>query len=363
MSPQYFLVSCCIICAIISLVTGSSWTTIATIGIAMIGIGRALGIPDALTAGAIISGAYFGDKMSPLSDTTVLAATASGTDLFTHIRYMVYTTVPSILITIIMYFIAGFWYSGTDIDTSEYTTVLADKFNITGWVLVVPIITGIIIAKKVPSVITLFVSALLAGMTAVILQPHILAEIADDGNIFKGLMVTYFTSTNVETGSEAISSLVSTGGMHGMLDTIWLILCAMTFGACMIASGMLQSITKLIVRGVTNLAQLVSSTVLTGLVMNIVTGDQYMSIVLTASMYKDAYDERNYAPELLSRTSEDAATVTSVLIPWNTCGMTQATVLGVPTIAYLPFCFFNIISPFMSCVVAALNIKIRKKKK
>ncbi|MCR5313330.1 MAG: Na+/H+ antiporter NhaC [Bacteroidaceae bacterium] len=365
MSPQFFLVSSCVICALVSVVTGSSWTTVATIGIALLGIGDALSIPAAWTAGAIISGAYFGDKISPLSDTTILASSSTGTDLFTHIRYMLYTTVPSITITLIIFFMAGFWYGGETAHISEYTSGLASKFNISLWTIIVPIITALLIAKKVPSLITLFVSSLTAGICAIILQPHVLLEVANETvdtplNLIKGLMVTWYGSTAVETGNSTINELVSTGGMAGMMNTIWLILCAMCFGGVMTASRMLESLTKVIISCVRGTFSLVASTVSTGLLMNLSTSDQYISIILSGSMFKDTYKERGYAPELLSRTTEDSATVTSVLIPWNTCGMTQATVLGVPTMAYLPFCFFNYLSPIMSCFIAAIGWKIRR---
>lgn len=367
MSPQFFLVSTCVICAIVSLMTGSSWTTIATIGVALLGIGDALSVPAAWTAGAIISGAYFGDKISPLSDTTILAASSAGTELFTHIRYMLYTTSPSMLISVIIFFGAGFWYGDGEVHVAEYTEGLAQTFNISLWTLVVPIFTAILIAKKVPSLITLFASSLVAGIFALMLQPDILLQVADTTestalNYIKGLMITYFTSTNIDTGNATLNDLVSTGGMAGMLDTIWLILCAMCFGGVMVASKMLHSLTAVIISFIRNTFGLVASTVFTGIIMNLVTSDQYISIIISASMYKDVYKKNGYAPELLSRATEDSATVTSVLIPWNTCGMTQATVLGVPTLTYLPYCFFNYISPLMSCFIALINYKIRRLK-
>lgn len=368
MSPQFFLVSSCVICSIVSVMTGSSWTTVATIGMALLGIGDALSVPDYWTAGAIISGAYFGDKISPLSDTTVLASSSVGTDIFTHIRYMLYTTTPAMTVTLIIFFVAGFWYGGnTESNITQYTEGLSNTFNITLWTLVVPIITAILIAKKVPSLITLFVSALTAGIVAVITQRGVLLEIAEGKiesamNIIKGLLTTFFGSTSVDTGSSTLNDLVSTGGMAGMLPTIWLILCAMCFGGVMVASGMLQSVTNVVLRWIKNRFGLVSSTVGSGIIMNLATSDQYIAIILTANMYKDIYEEQGYEPRLLSRTTEDAVTVTSVLIPWNTCGMTQATVLGIPTLTYLPYCFFNYLSPLMTMIVAATGWKIRNLK-
>ena len=361
MSPQFFLVSSCIICALVSLLSGSSWTTIATIGVALLGIGHALGVSEAWTAGAIISGAYFGDKMSPLSDTTILASSATGTDLFVHIRYMMYTTMPTFLITITIFFITGLGNTAdAELHVGEYTEGLAHTFNISLWTLLVPLLTGVLIARRVPSLIVLFASSVMAGIVALILQPHILNEIAADGGLVKGLAITYFGATAVETGNTSLNELVSTSGMAGMLNTIWLILCAMCFGAAMVASRMIDSITGVVIRFIRNRVSLVSSTVGTGIFLNITTGDQFISIVLNADMYKEVYRQQGYESRLLSRTTEDAATVTSVLIPWNTCGMTQSTVLGVPTITYLPYCFFNLLSPLMSIFIAAIGWRIKK---
>ena len=372
MSPQFFLVSSCIICALVSLLSGSSWTTIATIGVALLGIGHALGVSEAWTAGAIISGAYFGDKMSPLSDTTILASSATGTDLFVHIRYMMFTTMPTFLITITIFFITGLGNTAEAVlHVGEYTNGLAHTFNISLWTLIVPLLTGLLIARRVPSLIVLFASSVMAGIVALILQPHILTEIAHSAsqtfnsqfsifNLIKGLAITYFGPTAVETGNASLNDLVSTNGMAGMLNTIWLILCAMCFGASMVASRMIDSITSVVIRFIRNRVSLVSSTVGTGIFLNITTGDQFISIVLNADMYKEVYRQQGYESRLLSRTTEDAATVTSVLIPWNTCGMTQSTVLGVPTITYLPYCFFNLLSPLMSIFIATIGWKIKK---
>ena len=366
MSPQFFLVSSCIICAFISLLSGSSWTTIATIGVALLGIGHALGISEAWTAGAIISGAYFGDKMSPLSDTTILASSAANVDLFTHIRYMMYTTGPTFLITIFIFMIAGLdGHMEAVAHVEEYTAGLAGKFNISLWTLVVPVLTAVMIARRMPSLIVLFVSSVMAGILALILQPHILCEIAgmtevNPESLTRGLAIAFYGSTAVDTGDASLNELISTSGMAGMLNTIWLILCAMCFGASLVASRMIDSITGVIIRWVRNRVTMVGSSVLTGIFLNITTGDQYISIVLNADMFKEVFRRQGYEARLLSRTTEDAATVTSVLIPWNTCGMTQSTVLGVPTLTYLPFCFFNLLSPLMSIIVAAIGWKIKK---
>ncbi len=360
MSPAFFLPCACIISSIISVMTGTSWTTIATIGIALMGIGDALGIPAPYTAGAIISGAYFGDKMSPMSDTTVLASTMARADLFSHIRYMMYTTVPSITITLLIYLAMGFWFDGDAIDISQYTTTLDHTFNITPWTLIVPVITGLLIYKKVPSLLTLMLSSFTACVCAIIMQPGILATIAGSSDIsflslMKGTMITCYTSTNIDSGVSAINDLIATRGMAGMLNTVWLILCAMCFGACMVASEMLHSLTHMLLRLIHNTTSLVCTTVTSGVFLNMIMGDQFLSIIMNASIFREEYERRGYRPELLSRSTEDSATVTSVLVPWTACGMTQSTVLGIPTIVYLPFCFFNIISPFMSCIVAALG--------
>lgn len=362
--PTFFLASSCIICAVVSVMTGSSWTTIATIGIALMGIGEAQGFATGWVAGAIISGAYFGDKMSPLSDTTVLASSVTRTPLFVHIRYMMYTTVPSILLALVIFTIAGFTHEVADSNQiAAFTASLGDTFTISLWLLLVPVITGVLIAKRVPSLITLFVSTGLAGVFALFFQPHLLHEIAGacaegEPTLFKGLLATFYGSTQVETGNVALNDLVATRGMSGMMDTIWLIICAMCFGGSMKASGMLESLTSVFLRFMKRRVGMVSSSVLAGVFLNLVTADQYISIILTGNMFKDIYRKKGYESRLLSRTTEDAVTVTSVLVPWNTCGMTQATVLGVPTLTYLPYCFFNLISPLMSITIAAIGYKI-----
>lgn len=364
--PSFFLASTCLICAIVSIMTGSSWTTIATIGIALLGIGQAQGFDDGWIAGAIISGAYFGDKISPLSDTTILASSVTDTPLFKHIRYMLITTVPSIMITLIIFTVAGLTHEATATDQiASYSVALKESFNISLWLLIVPLITGILIAKRIPSIITLFASTALAGLFAVIFQPQLLQEISglpilDMQSQFKGLMMTFYGGTQIQTGNLELDGLVATRGMSGMMNTIWLIICAMCFGGAMAASGMLGSITSVFLRFMKRTVGLVASTVCSGLFLNICTADQYISIILTGNMFKDIYEKKGYESRLLSRTTEDSVTVTSVLIPWNTCGMTQATILGVATLTYLPYCFFNLISPLMSITVAALGYKIKR---
>lgn len=367
--PSFFLTSTCIICALVSVMTGSSWTTIATIGIALMGIGKAQGFEEGWIAGAIISGAYFGDKISPLSDTTILAASVTDTPLFRHIRYMLITTVPSLIITLVIFTVAGLSHNaGSTEHIAEFSAALAGKFHITPWLLIVPVVTGVLIARRVPSVITLFLSAALAGAFAVFFQPDLLQEISGLQNsegtqsIFKGLMMTLYGGTSLQTSNEALTELVATRGMAGMMNTVWLIICAMCFGGAMTAGGMLGSITSVFVRFMKNTVSMVASTVCSGIFLNLATADQYISIILTGNMFRDIYEKKGYESCLLSRTTEDSVTVTSVLIPWNTCGITQATILSVPTLVYLPYCFFNIISPLMSITIAAIGYKIVRRK-
>ena len=307
--PEIFLVSSSLLCALVSLMIGSSWTTVATIGVALMGIGKAHGFDDGWIAGSIITGAYFGDKLSPLSDTTVLASSVSGTPLFTHIRYMLFTTVPTFCVSLLLFLIAGLTMnvSGHG-NVAEFMDGLERTFVITPW-----------------------------------------------------LMRVCYGSTDIETGVPMLNDLVRTSGMGGMMPTIWLIICAQTFGGALTATGQLEDLMRLVLRAVRGTASLVASTVGTALFCNIALADQYLSIMLSSQMFKDTYQKRGYEPRLLSRSCEDGATVTSVLVPWNTCGLTQSTVLGVATLTYLPFCFFNILSPITSIVVAAIGWKIHRK--
>lgn len=371
-TPSIFLFASCAICALISIMTGSSWTTIATIGVALVGIGTAQGYEPGWIAGAIISGAYFGDKVSPLSDTTVLASSSAGTPLFTHIRYMMVTTVPSFVISLVFFLIVSLIHKSPDAAMIQgFSEDLSAKFNISPWLLLVPVLTGLLIARKVPAIITLFSAAVFAGLFALIAQPHLISEIAgvsydSDLSLFdgyKGLFQTYYGSTSLNTGNPELDSLISTRGMTGMLNTVFLIIAASTFGGVLVGSGMLQSLTDALVRFVNKRVTMVASTVGTGIFANMITGDQYLSILLTSSLYKKLYKDRGYDSKLLSRSVEDSATVVSVLIPWNSCGMTQATVLKVPTLEYLPYCLFNIISPLMSIFIAAIGYKIVRKSK
>lgn len=371
-SPKVFLLTACIICALVSVTIGSSWTTIATIGVALLGIGKALGFSDGMIAGAIISGAYFGDKISPLSDTTVLASSMSKVPMFDHIRYLMCTTVPSIVITLVIFTILGFSHSGSDSSLiNEYTSVLDSKFNITPWLLIVPALTAVMIARRMPALIVLALSTATAAIAAIIFQPDIIREIgasiAGDGSnakiLFTGTIESIYNSVSIETGNPEVNQLVASKGMLGMLNTVYLIICAMCFGAALKASGMLRHLASMILPLTKRRTSLVTSTVVTGTALNGIVSDQYLAIILTSSLFKDVYEKEGYENRLLSRSVEDSATVTSPLYPWSSCGMTQATILSVPTLAYLPYCFFNLISPLMSITVAAIGYKILKKDK
>ena len=362
LKPAIFFIASVLICSITSLATGTSWGTMGTMGVALMGIGFGLGMSPGMTAGAVLSGAYFGDKISPLSETTILASSITDVPLFRHIRYMLITTTPSLIITLVIFTVMGFVIETHSTEhMADFAVSLKDTFTITPWLLIVPIVTGILIARKTPSIITLFLSTLLAGICAIIFQPELLREIAGESNIFKGVMMTFYGSTSLDTGNTMLTDLVSTRGMAGMMDTVWLILCAMCFGGAMTASGMLGSITSVFVRFMKGRVSVVASTVCSGLFLNLTTADQYISIILTGNMFRNIYEKKGYENRLLSRTTEDAVTVTSPLIPWNTCGMTQATILNVSTLTYLPYCFFNIISPLMSILVAAIGYKIVKR--
>lgn len=362
--PEVFFVSSSLLCALVSLMIGSSWTTVATIGLALMGIGKAHGFDDGWIAGSIITGAYFGDKLSPLSDTTVLASSVSGTPLFTHIRYMLFTTVPTFCISLTIFLIAGFT---VDVqghgNVAEFMDGLQNTFVISPWLLIVPVLTGVMIARRWPSMVVLFLAILLAAIVGLLVQPQLVHQISGETGqgllvSYKGMMQVCYGSTNIETGVPMLNELVHTSGMGGMMPTIWLIICAQTFGGALTATGQLQDLMHLVLRFVRGAASLVASTVGTALFCNIALADQYLSIMLSSQMFKETYGEKGYEPRLLSRSCEDGATVTSVLVPWNTCGLTQSTVLGVATLTYLPYCFFNYLSPLTSIVVAALGWKI-----
>ena len=366
--PAIYLFAACLICALVSVMTGSSWTTVATLGVALVAIGRALGYSPAICAGAIISGAYFGDKISPLSDTTVLASSMSGVPLFEHIRYMMRTTGPAFVIALVIYLVISLCHKSPSLaEAEEMEHILRATFRISPWLLIVPAITGVMIWKKVPAILTLLAASLLAALTALIAQPQLVAQIAgcegslDAGSAFNGIVTMLACSTSLETGSAATDALVQTSGMGGMLLTIFLISCASTFGGAMVGGGMIGVLTDALTRHISTRHGLVCATIATGIFANLTTGDQYLSIILTSRIYKNVYTKLKKEGRLLSRSVEDSATITSVLIPWNSCGMTQSTVLRISTISYLPFCFFNLISPFIS--IADAFIQERKEGK
>lgn len=367
LNPTIFLFAATIVCAIVSVATGSSWTTAATVGIALIGIGTALGLNQGMVAGAIISGAYFGDKMSPLSDTTNLAPAMAGTDLFTHIRYMAFTTVPSISITLIIFLVLGFVAHGDSapVDIHEIQEAIASQFNINGWLFLVPIIVIALIVKRTPAIPAILIGALLGGVFALIFQPGVVQsvsgyEIYNWKAGYVGVMTALYGDVSITTGNAIVDELLSSGGMYGMLGTVWLIISAMIFGGVMEKSGMLKRIAEAVISVVNSTGSLIASTVGTCVFFNITASDQYLAIVVPGRMYTDTYREKGLAPENLSRSLEDSGTVTSVLVPWNTCGAYHSSVLGVATLTYLPFAFFNLISPFMSIFYAYAGIKIRK---
>ena len=369
LNPTILLFASCVICAMVSLATGSSWTTIATVGLALIGIGRALGVSEGLIAGSIISGAYFGDKMSPLSDTTNLAPAMAGTDLFTHIRYMTITTVPSLTITLLIFLVIGFSFGSSEKihDVEPIMTALTDSFNINLLLFIVPVIVIVMIVKRIAAIPALLVGCLLGILCTVIFQSHIFQEISGiTDNPWKSgyvaSMKALYTDVNIVTGNAIVDELLSTSGMAGMLGTIWLIISAMIFGGIMDASGMLKRIAEVIISMVNSTGSLVTSTAMSCVFFNITASDQYLAIVVPGKMFEKIYRERGLAPQNLSRTLEDSGTVTSVLIPWNTCGAAQSNVLGVATFTYFPYCFFNIISPFMTIFFAYAGIKIAKLK-
>jgi|TARA_B110000196_G_scaffold158687_1_gene136544 NhaC family Na+:H+ antiporter len=368
LNPKIFLFATAVITAIVSLATGSSWSTIATIGIALLGIGQALGLPTGLIGGAIISGAYFGDKMSPLSDTTNLAPAMVGTDLFTHIRYMMYTTIPSFAITLIIFLVIGFSYTTSEAqDINMLLSAISNSFNVSGWLFLVPILVIVLIIKKTPAIPTLLAGTLLGGLFAVFFQPEIVmsitnAETLNLSSAYMAIINAMGSDIAITTDNEMINNLLSTSGMAGMLNTIWLIICAMVFSGVMEAAGLLRRVAEPIIKYAESTGSLIATTVGTCVFFNITASDQYLSIVVPGRMFTDTYKEKGLAPENLSRTLEDSGTVTSVLVPWNTCGATQSAVLGVATFAYLPFCFFNLISPLMTIAYGYFGIKIKKLK-
>lgn len=365
LSPSIFLVAACLISIIVSLSTGSSWTTSATVGIALMGIGITLEFNPAMVAGAILSGAYFGDKLSPLSDTTNLAAGIAETDLFTHIRYMLFTTIPSILIALVVFGILGLGANDKAVDTHDIQAALASTFNISFVLLLAPVSVVAMIIKKVPALPALFIGALIGALLAVIMQGHLIHTMAaaqgyENFGDYAVLLTAFFGKTSIVTGTKELDDLLSSGGMAGMLNTVWLILSALVFGGIMEASGFLRRITELVIKNVRSVGQLFAATVGTCVFTNVTASDQYLAIIIPGQMYKEAYKDRGLAPENLSRSLEDAGTVTSVLVPWNTCGAFHAGVLGVTTFSYAPFAVFCYLSPIVTLVFAFWGIRLAK---
>jgi NhaC family Na+:H+ antiporter len=353
LSPGFFLVAACLLCCVVSLATGTSWGTAGTIGIALMGIGMGLGVPAPVTAGAIISGAYFGDKMSPLSDTTNLAPAMAGSTLFDHIRHMVYTTGVSLIIALIGFGVLGAGYAGQGFDASsvkEVTQLMADNFNINPLLLIVPILVFVMVAKKTPAVPGLFLGTVLGGVAAMIFQ----------GASFANVLDAMQNGVVSETGNEVLDTLLTRGGYQSMMWTISLILAALTFGGVLEKTGMLEAIAKRVLGFAKSTGSLVTATIFTSIFTNVLAGDQYLSIVLPGKMYKEEYHKRGLAPRNLSRCLEDAGTLTSPLVPWNTCGATMSTYLGVPTIEYIPYCFLNLINPIVSIIFGFTGITIMK---
>ena len=368
LNPNFFLVASVLICAIISIATGSSWTTSATVGIALIGIGDTLGISLGMTAGAVLSGAYFGDKMSPLSDTTNLAPAMAGAELFDHIKYMAITTVPTFVITLFLFLIIGLniEINGTP-NIFNKLEAIDQAFNISPWLLLVPIMVVVLIVKKTPPLVALLTGTLLAALASILAQPQILMSIAESETFnfetaYKGIMQSITVDTAVETSSIELNDLFSSGGMKGMMGTIWLIICAMVFGGVMDAIGALSKISKVLLTLASSTFGLFASTVASCLALNVTASDQYLALVVPGKMFKKAYEDKGLAPENLSRTLEDSGTVTSVLVPWNTCGAFQSSVLGVHVADYFMYAFFNWISPFMTLLIAGLSLKIKQLK-
>ena len=365
-NASFFLPSCVIISAIVALATGSSWSTSATIGIALIGIGKALGFDIGIVAGAVISGAYFGDKMSPLSDTTNLAAAVSGSDLFEHIKYMTITTVPTICVALIFFVIYNLInLPNENLSNVDYIESINDYFYISPLLFIVPLIVIFMIYKKINPIVSLFVGTILAAVFSLIFQSELISNIiiqssSSDLTSYNIVMDSIIAKTTIQTNSVFLDELLTSGGMSGMLNTIWLVICAMIFGGVMEAIGALRSISLALLSIAKSTINLFASTVLSCITVNITASDQYLSIVIPGKMFSDSYNDRKLSSLNLSRTIEDSGTVTSVLIPWNTCGAYQASVLNVNVHDYFVYAIFNWLSPITTLIVASLNYKIKR---
>lgn len=360
-SPSVFPLVACLVCSVVSLAIGSSWSTMGTVGVALVGIGGALGFPMGLVAGAVVSGAYFGDKMSPLSDTTNLAPAAAGSELFIHIRNMVYTTAPAYALTLVAFTAIGFLYTPGEYHADQVQGILdslSSQFHIHGYLLLVPLIVIVLAARKMPAIPALVIGGLLGSLCAVIFQPQRL--LADDGlatiaAAYGRIMETAYSGFVMESGNAAVDSLLTRGGMTNMFATISLIIAAMLFGGMMEATGMLPRIADAILHHVRGAGSLVAATLGTCILFNVLAAEQYLAIVVPGRMFRPAYKQYGLDPRNLSRALEDAGTVTSVLVPWNTCGAFAASVLGISTMTYLPFAFFNLLCPVVALFLAAMH--------
>lgn len=364
-SPNIFIAASFLLCGLVSLLAGSSWTTVGTIGVALYGAGHLIGLPDGWMAGAILSGAYFGDKLSPLSDTVNLSAAIAGTDLYKHTRYTLLTAIPAFVICIVVFLIAGFTIptSGT-VSMDAHLAAIESAFTISPWLLLVPCFTFFLVIKKVPAALTLFASALLGGILAFIVQPHLMEQVTAGregfGAIYYGLLKMLSVPVSVETGDAMLNGLASTNGMYGIINTIWLLICIMTMGGCLAAGRMLDTITEYLVSKIHGTGSLVATTTVTCAVSNMVLSDQYMAVLISGRMFKDTYRKMGLAPEVLSRALGDSATVTSVLVPWNTCAVFQSSVLGVATLVYFPYTIFCLVTPLISIAMAYMGYRIRR---
>jgi len=353
LSPGIFLVATLIICSIVSLGTGSSWSTAGTVGVALIGVGQGLGIPVAMVAGAIISGAYFGDKMSPLSDTTNLAPAVAGTDLFSHIRHMVYTTAPGYVLSVILFGLLGTRFSGGVLETGNVETILStlkSNFFVHPILLLAPLLVIVMVVKKVPPLPALLAGTLLGGIFAMVTQSSSLAEVVSAAH-------SGFVS---QTGVETVDELLTRGGLQSMMDTVALIICALSFGGIMEKTGMLEVLARAFLKRVKRTGSLVATTIFSSIGMNAIASDQYMAIVIPGRMYKNAFDSRGLHPKNLSRCLEDAGTLTSPLIPWNSCGAFMHATLGVNPLLYLPYAFLNLSNPVVSIFYGYTGITMEK---
>jgi NhaC family Na+:H+ antiporter len=366
LNPSIFLLVSVLVCALISVATGSSWTTSATVGIALIGVGNAMGIPMGMTAGAILSGAYFGDKMSPLSDTTNLAAAMAGTDLFTHIRYMLYTTVPTLVITLIVFGVLSATVEpAATVETASLLNAITESFTINPWLFSVPVLVIALIVRKTPPLAALLIGTLGGALAALLFQSELIRALSGTTELnFESVYITLLNAITVdlavESSNTVLNDLFTSGGMAGMLGTIWLIICAMVFGGVMESIGALSKITAALLKLSKSTFGLVANTVGSCLALNVTASDQYLAIVVPGKMFAKAYEQKGLAPENLSRTIEDSGTVTSVLVPWNTCGAYHSSVLGVSVFEYFAYAVFNYVSPVMTLLFAALSLKIRK---